>query len=128
MAFTHSWRMGIEPQALCSDLPNPPLCLALSTSKCCSFLSVSANLDDLRRQDTEEREYFKGQIEELKEKCQDKQERVNDERFKFMEFKKEIALNSVNSRSGKPIPAKVLTNPKSFQRILSTQPDALWIV
>ena len=47
------------------------------------------------------------QIEELKEKCGDKQERVNDERLKFMEFKKQIGLGAVNSRSGKPIPPKV---------------------
>ena len=71
------------------------------------FVSYSASLDDLRRQDQEEREMYKLQIEELKDRCSDKQDRVNDERFRFMEFKKQIGLNAVNSRSGKPITPKV---------------------
>ena len=68
---------------------------------------IVAQLDELRRQDAEERDMYKIQIEDLKEKCAEKQERVDDERVKFMEFKKQVALNAVNSRSGKPIPPRV---------------------
>ena len=67
----------------------------------------AANLDELRRQDAEERENFKQMIEEMKERCEDKQTKVHDEQAKFTEFKKEIALGSLNSRSGKPIPPRV---------------------
>ena len=55
----------------------------------------------------EERESYKMAIEEYKERCEEKQERVNEERDKFTEFKKLIALNAINSRSGKPISPKV---------------------
>ncbi len=68
---------------------------------------ISANLDSLRNQDAEEREIYKQAIEELKERCEEKQVRVDEETEKFMEFKKQIALNAVNSRSGKPISPKV---------------------
>ena len=71
------------------------------------FWYFSANLDELRRQDLEEREYYKQQIEELKDRCEDKREWVEDERLKFMEFKKQVGLGAVNSRSGKPIPQRV---------------------
>jgi hypothetical protein len=55
----------------------------------------------------EERESYKRQIEELQDKCEDKQQYVDEERVKFMEFKREVGLGAVNSRSGRPIPAKV---------------------
>lgn len=71
------------------------------------YILFVANLDELRRQDMEERELYKVAIQEYKERCEEKQERVNEERDKFMEFKKLIALNAVNSRSGKPISPKV---------------------
>lgn len=55
----------------------------------------------------EERENYKIIIEELRKRCEEKKERVDEERNKFMEFKKQVAINSVNNRSGKPIPPKV---------------------
>merc|ERR1711894_796291 len=67
------------------------------------YLKYMANLDELRRQDQEEREFYKMQIEELKERCEEKRERVEDERLKFMGFKKEIAQKAINSRTGKPL-------------------------
>lgn len=54
-----------------------------------------------------ERDGYKQQIEELQVKCEDKKDRVDKEREKFIEFKKHVALNAINSRSGKPIPQKV---------------------
>lgn len=71
------------------------------------YVFFPANLDELRRQDAEEREMFKQSIEETKERCDERQLRTDEERQKFVEFKKEIAQSALNSRSGKPIPAKV---------------------
>jgi len=66
-----------------------------------------ANLEDLRRQYNQERENYKHHIQELKSRCEERKERVDDERRKFMDFKKHVALNALNSRSGRPIPPKV---------------------
>ena len=68
---------------------------------------VTAQLEDLRRQDMQQREHYQIQIEDHKDKCEDKRARVDEERQKFMEFKKQIALSAINTRSGKPIPPKV---------------------
>ncbi|XP_074647859.1 uncharacterized protein LOC141903576 isoform X1 [Tubulanus polymorphus] len=70
------------------------------------YLKYMSNLEDLRRQDSNQREDFKHQIEDLKDKCQDRQEKVDEERDRFMEFKKQVAISSVNTRSGKQIPQK----------------------
>lgn len=72
-----------------------------------SAILLLANLDELQHQDTEERELYQQQIEELNHRCQERQEVVDRERLKFMEFKKQVGLAAVNSRSGKPIPPKV---------------------
>lgn len=55
----------------------------------------------------QERDNYKHQIQELKSRCEERKERVDEERKKFMEFKKQVALNALNSRSGRPIPPKV---------------------
>ncbi|XP_052791281.1 coiled-coil domain-containing protein 96-like [Mya arenaria] len=70
------------------------------------YLKYMASLEDLRRQDMQERENYKLQIHDLKARCEDRKERVDDERRKFMDFKKQVALNALNSRSGRPIPPK----------------------
>ena len=54
-----------------------------------------------------EKENYRAQIEESKARCQYRKETVDSERSKFMEFKMQVALKSINSRSGKPIPPKV---------------------
>ena len=54
-----------------------------------------------------EKQSYRAYIEDAKNRCQEKKERVDIERKKFMEFKKQVALNALNSRSGKPIPPKV---------------------
>lgn len=46
-------------------------------------------------------------MEDLRIKCEDKKQRVDEERKKFMEFKKQVALNAISNRSGKPVPPKV---------------------
>ena len=68
----------------------------------------TAQLDELHHQDLSERENYQHQMEELKGRCEDRRERVDEERRHFVEFKKQVALNSINSRSGKPIAPKVL--------------------
>ena len=68
---------------------------------------LSETLDELHRENAKEREHYKNQVEELKSRCQEKQEMVELEHTMFMEFKEKTALSSVNSRSGKPIPQKV---------------------
>ena len=64
-------------------------------------------MDELRRQDAEERDAFKLQIEDMQEKCEERKGIVEEENNKFTEFKRQIALNSINSRSGKPIAQRV---------------------
>ena len=58
----------------------------------------------------QERDNYKHQIEELKSRCEDRKYKVDEERQKFMEFKKQVAQNSLNSRSGRPIAPKVKPN------------------
>merc|ERR1712203_992141 len=79
------------------------------------YLKYMAQLDELHHQDLSERENYQHQIEELKSRCEDKRERVDEERRRFVEFKKQVALNSINSRSGKPIP------PKDIEQYLITE-------
>ncbi|XP_070182510.1 cilia- and flagella-associated protein 184-like [Littorina saxatilis] len=78
-------------------------------------VSPTAQLDELHNQDYSERESYQHQIEELKGRCEEKRERVDEERCRFVEFKKQVALNSVNSRSGKP------TAPKDIEQYLLTE-------
>lgn len=68
---------------------------------------ITAQLEELRAEDQQKREEFSVEIEELKEKCQEKQDEVEAHRQKFVEFKRQVALNAINSRSGKQIPPKV---------------------
>ncbi|GFS12394.1 coiled-coil domain-containing protein 96-like [Elysia marginata] len=70
------------------------------------YLKYMAQLEELRRQDAMEKQSYRAFIEDAKNRCQEKKERVDAERKKFMEFKKQVALNALNSRSGKPIPPK----------------------
>merc|ERR1711936_1313563 len=55
-----------------------------------------------------EKENYRAQIEEAKARCQVKKETVDLERTRFMEFKMQVAIKAINSRSGKPIPQKDL--------------------
>lgn len=68
---------------------------------------LPAQLEELRGEDQQIREAFSVEIEELQRRCQEKQEDVDFHRGKFVEFKHQVALNAINSRSGKPIQPKV---------------------
>lgn len=70
-------------------------------------IDLAAQVDELRKLDAAERENYKNQMEDLRIKCEDKKQRVDEERKKFMEFKKQVALNAISNRSGKPVPPKV---------------------
>lgn len=72
------------------------------------YLKYMSNLEELQNEDRRERDNFKDQIEDLKEKCQEKQEIVNKVSDEFMLFKMDVAKQSINSRSGKAIPPKDL--------------------
>lgn len=79
------------------------------------YLKYMAQLEDLRRQDMQERDSYKHQIQELKSRCEERKDKVDDERRKFMDFKKQVALNALNSRSGRPIA------PKDIETYLSAE-------
>jgi len=67
----------------------------------------SATLEELRAEDQQIREAYSNEIEDLQARCNERQTEVDAHRAKFVEFKHQVALNSLNSRSGKPIPPKV---------------------
>lgn len=46
-------------------------------------------------------------MDDLRLKCEERKQKVDEERNKFMEFKKQVALNAISNRSGKPLPPKV---------------------
>ena len=70
-------------------------------------IDISANLEDLRKQQDEEENNLQVQLEELKEKRQEKLEWVEKESSRFGDLKKHVALEAINSRSGRPLTQKV---------------------
>ncbi len=62
-------------------------------------------------------------MEDVKKRCDFKQNTVEEERAKFVDFKKQIALNAVNSRSGKFIPPKVCV--AGAKRLVHFKEDAV---
>ncbi|KAL8583301.1 hypothetical protein ACOMHN_043078 [Nucella lapillus] len=79
------------------------------------YLKYMAQLDELHHQDQLEHENYQRQMEDMKGRCEERRSRVDDERTHFVEFKKQVALNSINSRSGKPIA------PKDIEQYLITE-------
>lgn len=74
-----------------------------------------SNLDELRQQQAAEQEAYNEQLEELKAKKMDKHGKVEEEWSRAIEFKKAVALDAINSRSGRPIPAKVMVAAEILQ-------------
>ncbi|XP_020613200.1 coiled-coil domain-containing protein 96-like [Orbicella faveolata] len=72
------------------------------------YLKYMSNLEELQNEERREKENYKDQIEDLKAKCQEKQEIVNRSSDNFMMFKNDVAKQAINSRSGKPISPKDL--------------------
>lgn len=71
------------------------------------FDCILDQLDELRSQDSKEKEQYKLEMDDLRLKCEERKQKVDEERNKFMEFKKQVALNAISNRSGKPLPPKV---------------------
>lgn len=72
------------------------------------YLKYISNLDELQNEEKRQEGEMKFQIEELKHRCQDKQEKVDMASNEYMKFKYDIAKASVNSRSGKQFAVKDL--------------------
>ena len=66
-----------------------------------------ANLDELRKQETDERELSQLNVEELKERMQEKRDYVENENEQFLELKRQVALTAISSSTGKPIAPRV---------------------
>eukprot|EP00794_Sanderia_malayensis_P008786 gene8786-9724_t len=69
---------------------------------------VSANLEELQNEEKRQEEEIRSLIEDLKLKCLERQEKVEDASDEYMKFKYDITKCSINSRSGKPLPIKDL--------------------
>ncbi|RMX54659.1 hypothetical protein pdam_00009337 [Pocillopora damicornis] len=72
------------------------------------YLKYMSNLEELQDEERRETKNYEDQIEDLKAKCQERQEIVNQASDNFMMFKSDVAKQAINSRSGKPIPPKDL--------------------
>ncbi|XP_050391625.2 coiled-coil domain-containing protein 96 isoform X2 [Patella vulgata] len=70
------------------------------------YLKYMDQLQELQKQAKREKENYRLQISDLNDKCMERKERVDEEKKKFIDFKQQVALNSLNSRSGKSIPPK----------------------
>ena len=70
-------------------------------------MKYMSNLEELRQQQTAESESYQEQLGEMKERKAEKQEKVEEEWNKAVEFKRNVALSAINSRTGRPIPPKV---------------------
>lgn len=73
----------------------------------------AATLDELRQEERTKYESYQAELEDLQRKCEEKEEQVDQERILLMQYKKEVALSAINSRTGKSIPGKVLLLPLS---------------
>ncbi|XP_022080417.1 coiled-coil domain-containing protein 96-like [Acanthaster planci] len=70
------------------------------------YLKYMSNLEELRRQEEEERDDLSEQLEELKGRRQEKLDTVEQETDLFSQLKRQSAENAINSRTGKAIAPK----------------------
>ena len=75
-----------------------------------------ANLDGLHQQHVAKNAEYREQIAELKALCAAKEDEVESERQHLIDYKKQVALAAINSRSGKPIPPQA--SPLYFLRLV----------
>lgn len=66
-----------------------------------------ANLDSLHQQQVIKNAEYREQIAELTALCRDKEDQVESERQHLIDYKKQVAMEAINSRSGKPMPPQV---------------------
>ncbi|BFZ18154.1 hypothetical protein BsWGS_21193 [Bradybaena similaris] len=69
------------------------------------YLKFMAQIEDLRKLESAKRDNYHAVIEELKAICMEKKSKAYSERCAFIEFKQSVALRSINSQTGKPVPA-----------------------
>lgn len=67
----------------------------------------AAQIEDLQEQELAEKDRHYQYIEDLKQKCSEKREKVDAELTKLIEFKKVVATCAINSRTGQQIPKTV---------------------
>ncbi|XP_065065961.1 coiled-coil domain-containing protein 96-like [Rhopilema esculentum] len=72
------------------------------------YLKYISNLQELQSEERRQQEEIKAHKEEIKQRCVEKQDKVEQASEEFVKFKYEIAKSSINSRSGKAIPQKDL--------------------
>lgn len=72
------------------------------------YLKYMSNLEELQVVERRQASSLEMQMEELKGKCQEKQNLVEDASSSFMKSKYDTAKDSISTRSGKPIPVKDL--------------------
>ncbi|XP_057311878.1 coiled-coil domain-containing protein 96-like [Hydractinia symbiolongicarpus] len=70
------------------------------------YLKYISNLEELQAAEAQQASSIEIQLEELKSRCQEKQEKVEETSDALMNFKYEIAKTAINSRSGKPLTSK----------------------
>ena len=87
--------------------------------KTIQHFSPTANLEELRKQEEEERENLSLQLEDLKERRTDKLDAVEHETNQFTVLKQQSAEIAINSRTGKAITPKVRWRP-----LLASRPRA----
>ena len=71
---------------------------------------VAANLDELRSHRQIQSENYSLEIADLKERCDERQAHVDEARQRYITFKRNVAANSVFSRSGKVLQERVCTS------------------
>jgi len=86
--------------------------LAIVSSVCIVAIvcDCSANLDVLHRQQVAKDNEYREQISDLSALCAIKDEEVESNRQHVADYKKRVALDAINSRSGKPIPPQASLN------------------
>lgn len=70
------------------------------------YLKYISNLEELQAAEAQQASSIEIQLEELKSRCQEKQENVEETSDALMNFKYEVAKTAINSRSGKPLTSK----------------------
>ncbi|XP_029654127.1 coiled-coil domain-containing protein 96-like isoform X2 [Octopus sinensis] len=68
------------------------------------YLKLMAQIEDLQEQEAAEKDRHYQYIEDLKQKCSEKKEKVDSELMKLFDFKKAVAACAINSRTGQQIP------------------------
>ncbi|KAI9144150.1 hypothetical protein BKA69DRAFT_1025746 [Paraphysoderma sedebokerense] len=78
------------------------------------YLSVITQLKDMRAEQDRFEESNKGIIDELRVKLEEKKVEANLKSEEFRKYKHNVAVNAGNSRTGKPIPSKIIEQMENY--------------